>query len=105
VKVLDGEDVANHADLESCVVHREVGGEALTEVRAGQVLSRESTITSGCRRFPKCGRQHARAHHASARAILRGRRPWHVRKSLAREPGDLWVGHRRVVRVGEASEP
>ena len=35
------EGVANHAGPESCVVHREVFGEALTGVRAGQPLSRE----------------------------------------------------------------
>jgi hypothetical protein len=36
-----GEGVASHTGPESCVVDREVGGEALTGVRAGRVLSRE----------------------------------------------------------------
>ena len=35
------EGVANHTGPESCAVHREVLGEALTGVRAGQPLSRE----------------------------------------------------------------
>jgi hypothetical protein len=37
-----GEGVATHTGPESCAVDREVGGEALTGVRAGRVLSRES---------------------------------------------------------------
>jgi RNA-directed DNA polymerase len=36
-----GEGVATHTGPESCAVDREVGGEALTGVRAGRVLSRE----------------------------------------------------------------
>ncbi len=35
------EGVATHDDPESCVVVRKGGGEALTGVRAGEVLSRE----------------------------------------------------------------
>jgi hypothetical protein len=38
VKVHYSEEVANHTDLESCAVHREVCGEALTKVCAGQVI-------------------------------------------------------------------
>jgi hypothetical protein len=36
-----GEGLATHTGPESCAVDREVGGEALTGVRAGRVLSRE----------------------------------------------------------------
>lgn len=39
----DIEGVATHDDPESCAAGREVGGEALTGVRAGRVLSREIT--------------------------------------------------------------
>jgi hypothetical protein len=42
VKVLCSEGIANHTDPESCVVHREVQGEALTGESVGQPLSRES---------------------------------------------------------------
>jgi len=65
VQVLDGEGVANRTGLESCVVRREAFNEALTEVCMGQVLSRESTYIPGCRRCPKCGRQHVRVRYAS----------------------------------------
>jgi hypothetical protein len=48
VKVLNSEGIASHADPESCVVHREVRDEALTGKPAGQPLSRESKIRTGC---------------------------------------------------------
>src|SRR5262245_30591858 len=77
--------------LEACAVHREVWGKALSKMRAGPVLSRESILTSGCRRSPCSGRRQVWARYASAHAILRGQRPGHVRKLFAREPGDLCV--------------
>ena len=43
------EGLATHSGPESCGAAREVGGEALTGVCAGRVLSRES-VRSGCRR-------------------------------------------------------
>jgi hypothetical protein len=42
VKVLCSEGIASHTGPESCVVHREVQGEALTGESVGQPLSRES---------------------------------------------------------------
>lgn len=42
--VPDNEDVASHVVPESCAVHREVHGEALTGVRVGQPLSHEMFI-------------------------------------------------------------
>jgi hypothetical protein len=43
MKVSYNEDLANHIDLESCVVVGNYGGEALTGGDAGRVLSREIT--------------------------------------------------------------
>ena len=40
------EGVANHADLESCAGGGDAAGEALTEVRAGRLWSRE-ILSSG----------------------------------------------------------
>ena len=45
MQVSYGEGVANHIGLELCVASREAGDEALAEVRAGQVLSPEITLT------------------------------------------------------------
>ena len=44
VKVPDIKEVAIHVVPESCAVHREVRGEALTGVRVGQPLSHEMFI-------------------------------------------------------------
>ena len=44
MKVPDNKEVANHAVPESCAVHREVHGEALTGVRVGQPLSHEICV-------------------------------------------------------------
>ena len=45
----------------------------------------------------------------STRPALRGRRPWHVWKLFAREPGDLGFGQRRTTagphREDEESKP
>jgi len=93
MKVSYDEDLANHIDPESCVYSRKVASEALTGESAGQVLSRESRSTSGCRR-----RQVARKATRNAslmREVFRPRvvvDPVHVRKLPAREPGDPMSG-------------
>lgn len=46
MKVPDNQDVASHVVPESCAVHREVHGEALTGVRVGQPLSHEMFVQS-----------------------------------------------------------
>ena len=103
------EGVANHTGPESCAVHREVLGEALTGVRAGQPLSRERIFDPGADvvRFTE-GNTAARAI-ASARPTRRGRRTLHARTLLAREPGDLQPGRRRLSWPGgphrEGEEP
>src|SRR5262245_7778744 len=47
VEVHHDEGVANHIDPESCAAAREGNSEALTGERAGQPLSRESTLVPG----------------------------------------------------------
>jgi hypothetical protein len=68
VEVPYSEGVANRTGPESCVAHREVGGEALTGVRVGRPLSRESVYSPGCRRRSGCGRQHGRVRQRECRA-------------------------------------
>jgi hypothetical protein len=51
VRVPHSEEVASHAVLESCVAHREVFDEALTEARTGQPLSHESNVILGADAF------------------------------------------------------
>ena len=50
--------LATHGGPESCVVAREGGGEALTGVRAGRVLSRERTFLRGADAVGESGRPH-----------------------------------------------
>ena len=100
------EGVANHIGPEPCAGIREGVGEALTGERIGQPLSRERVIIPGADAVLVAeGNTDGRAI-ASARTTRRGRRPWHVRTLLAREPGDLRIGHsastRRLVRIGKA---
>ena len=93
MKVSYSEDIASHADPEPCVHSRKVVREALVGERVGQVLSRESRLTSGCRR-----RQDVRkaTHNISiSREMLWPRvvvDPVHARKLFAREPGDPVTG-------------
>jgi hypothetical protein len=93
VQVHYGEGIANHTGPESCVAYREVCGEALTGDRAGQPLSREIFLIQGADAFTFAeGKTDGRVT-ASARTVLRGRRPWHARTLFAWEPGDLQFDH------------
>lgn len=99
-----GEGIANHTGPESCAVRREVYGEALTGVHAGQPLSRETTFFQDADAVVKAEGMTNGYDIASARTVLRGRRTWHVWMLFAREPGDLQFDHSPsgVVRVGKA---
>ncbi len=99
--------LAAHNGPESCGDVREGVVEALTGVRAGRVFSRETTIPPGCRR-------RERERKATSDALLSQdapesravRDPEHVRKHLAREPGDpMFTGpDGRAGRVGKSKD-
>ena len=98
VKVRHDEGVANRIGPEPCVSVREGRGEASAGERIGQPLSRESYIS----RAPTA--LSSRKANTAGRVILRapvltrrGLRPWHVRKVLVREPGDLWINRSTFV--------
>ena len=106
MQVPDNKEVANHVVPESCGSYREVRREALTGVRIGQPLSRDRNVIPGAHAVPKAEGNTLGRVIASASATRRGRRPWHVRTLLVREPGDLWSDrrcqHRPTVRIGKA---
>jgi hypothetical protein len=107
VRVPDSEGVANHAVPESCVRScREARHEALTGVGAGQPLSRENDLILGAHAVIRVEGNTVGCAIASARSTRRGLRPWHVRKLLAREPGDLQLDRRNsnrpAARIGKA---
>jgi hypothetical protein len=91
VQVHHDEGVANRIDPESCAVAREGISEALTGERTGQPLSRESTLFPGADVVPLTEGNTDGRDIASTQTARRGRRPWHVRTLLAREPGDLAI--------------
>ena len=89
VQVHHEEGVATHLCPESCAHIREDVSEASTGERTGQPLSRETSLPSGADAFQIAeGDTDGRAS-ASARMTRRGRRPWHVRTLLGREPDFL----------------
>jgi hypothetical protein len=93
MKVSYSEDVASHTDPESCVYIRKEVREALSGGRAGQVLSRESRLTSGCRRRQNVRK--ATCNISISREMLWPRvveDPVHARKLFAREPGGPLAG-------------
>jgi hypothetical protein len=105
VQVHHDEGVANRIDPESCAAAREGISEALTGERTGQPLSRESTLIPGADVVLLTEGNTDGRDIASAQTARRGRRPWHVRKLFAREPGDPTSDQRRVadlVRIGKA---
>jgi hypothetical protein len=106
VQVHRDEGVANHIGPEPCAGVREDAREASVGERIGQPLSRDRLLISGADTFRTVeGNTFWRAI-ASARTARRGRRPWHVRTLLAREPGDLQSDRRRpyglTARIGKA---
>ena len=105
MQVHHDEEVANCIDPESCAAAREGIGEALTGERTGQPLSRESTLFPGTDVVLLTEGNTDGCDIASTQTARRGRRHWHVRTLLAREPGDPTSDHWRVaglVRIGKA---
>ena len=95
MEVSYSEGLANHTGPESCVGVRKDAGEALTGVRAGWVLSREmhapprGGLLRGADAVEKGGRRDLlRRAGRDAAGPCAVRDPRHVRKHLAREPGD-----------------
>jgi hypothetical protein len=79
-----GEGLASHTGPESCVVARKGGGEALTGVRVGRVLSRENHPPSRERRVLR-----------GADALAGGGRPHPARRSrkVRRDPARSETPH------------
>jgi hypothetical protein len=92
VQVHYGEGVAIHTGPEPCVGTREGDGEASAGERIGQPLSRVSLIVPSADVVVITEGNTDGHANASACPTRRGRRPWHVRKLLAREPGGLGFG-------------
>ena len=102
-----GEGVANHTAPESCAVVREGGGEALTGVRAGRVLSREIHLPQAADAVGSGGRPHpARRQRETRRKPARSEAPsthgsiTHESRETPRPP----VGEGPAGRTGKSED-
>src|SRR6476620_10983719 len=106
VQVHHDEGVANRIDPESCADAREGIGEAFTGERIGQPLSRESTLILGADVVPVTEGNTDGRDSASAQKARRGRRHWHVGRSLPGNREISWSAsasmRAALVRVGKA---
>jgi hypothetical protein len=108
VQVHYDEGIANHIGPKPCAGIREDVGEASVGERAGQPLSRDRKLILGADAVCVAEGNMSKSANASAWATRRGRRPWHARMLLAREPGGLTVDQRRPIvgaalaRIGKA---
>jgi len=93
VRVRRSEGVAIHIGPKPCADVREDVGEASAGERIGQPLSRESDKSQGADGVSLSEGNTVGHASASVQPALRGLRPWHVRKLLVREPGDLQFDH------------
>ena len=89
MQVPNSKEIANHAVPESCALGCEALREALTGVRTGQPLSRDRNYVLGADTVHLVEGKTDGREIASTRQTRRGRRTWHVRTLLVREPGDL----------------
>jgi hypothetical protein len=108
VRVHYDEGVAVRIGPEPCAGFREEVGEASVGERTGQPLSRERIFLPDADVVPLTEGKTDGCVTASIRSVRRGRRPWHVRTLLAREPGDLRVGQPLLGASGprrEGEEP
>ena len=98
------EGIANHIGPKPCAGIREDVGEASAGERAGQPLSRDRKLFPGADAVCVAEGNMSACAIASTRVTRRGRRTWHARTLLAREPGDLSSGRRQhgPVRIGKA---
>ncbi len=99
------EGIANHIGPEPCAGIREDAGEASVGDRTGQPLSREIDVILGADAVLLAEGNTDGGVIASAHPAQRGRRPWHVRTLLVREPGDLMPdqgGLLSLARTGKA---
>ena len=100
------EGIASHIGPKPCADIREDVGEASAGVRAGQPWSRERKLFPGADAVCVAEGSTSACAIASARATRRGRRTWHARTLLAREPGALQLDRRwryaPTARIGKA---
>ena len=104
VKVHYDEGLTNHIGPESCVAAREGVCEALTGVREGQAIERRNIILRDAHALRTAEGKTAMIRDGEDQVDPLRQRPWHVRKSSARESGYLMADHRLQGRSGPRRE-
>lgn len=99
------EGVATHDDPESCVVHREVPGEALTGACTGTVLSREIKHFRVLTLLSEAENNTGRAVIVRRAPTLRGRRPVARAEPLCARTGRSQLHPSRKARRGASERP
>lgn len=86
-----GEDLASHANPESCVGDREVVGEAWTGACAGPVLSLEKFVDRGADAVSMSGRQHPVGRLGEIRWGPAWSETWSMHRNTSRENREISV--------------
>lgn len=86
-----GEDLASHANPESCTDGREVAGEAWTGACAGPVLSLEKFFDRGADAVSKSGRQHLSGRLGETRWDPAWSETWSMHRNTSRENREISV--------------
>ena len=89
MQVLHEEGEANHLGPEPCAGIREDAGEASAGERAGQPSSRDRKLIPGADAVCVVEGNMSKGASASTWSTWRGRRTWHARTLLVREPDFL----------------
>ena len=92
MKELYEKGVASHLDPEPCAGLRKEAGEASVGARAGRAIKPRKSLTQGADAFVPTEGNRRYGDIASRPSALRGPGPRHVRKLIAREPGDPVIG-------------
>jgi hypothetical protein len=104
VQVHYDEGIANRIGPEPCAGIREGVGEASAGERAGQPLSRDRKLIPGADAVCVAEGNMPMSVIASDWVTRRGRRTWHARMLLVREPGGLQVGRNPLWADGPRRE-
>ena len=93
MKELYEKGVATHLGPEPCGGRRKATTEASVGVRAGRAIEPRKCVAQGADAVVPAEGNRSAGATASRSTTLRGQRPRHARKLIAREPGDPTNGH------------
>lgn len=103
MRVLNDEGPASHIEPKPCTATREGRRKASVGGCIGQPTSRDRHLIRDADKVGFLEGNTLECVNASAQAIPRGLRTWHVQKLHTRKPGGLVTDHKTaLVRIGKA---